>query len=232
MATPISKEEVLMLRNRWKTKRAAIYNLADNMSRLKRAVHKDLYEAKDEKDQITALVIRILIRTSERIGNESSGLDGHFGITEFRQKHINFTAPNKIHLHYVGKAGITHKKDFSDDKSYQLLKKLWWRDNIHVFTTYDGFRIRPDRVNRYLKKFGMKSKDVRGFNSNRMMLDKLANLDVKEEKQRKHIFNDALRNVAQRIGHLPTTLRKHYLLPEIEEEFYRRGKVTKVKIEL
>jgi hypothetical protein len=171
------------------------------------------------------------MKTSERIGNESSATDGHFGITEFRQKHIGFSAPTKVLLHYVGKAGVKHEKEFCDEKSYQLLKKLWWRDNIHVFTTTDGFRIRPDRVNRYLSRFGVKSKDVRGFNSNRMMLDKLSGLNIKEEKERKKVFNEALRNVAERIGHLPTTLRKHYLLPEIEEEFYRTGKVTKVKID-
>ena len=234
MAIPIKlspKEEEAILRKRWKSKRASTYNLAGNMSRLKYAVHKDLYEPKDEKDQLTALVVRILIRTSERIGNESSGLDGHFGITEFRHKHIDFVAPNKVLLHYVGKSGIMHDKSFSDDKSYVLLKKLFWRDHIHIFTTYDGFRIRPDRVNRYLSRFGMKSKDVRGFNSNRMMLEKLAGVNIKEEKERKHVFNDALRNVAARIGHLPTTLRKHYLLPEIEEEFYRTGKIKKIKID-
>jgi len=38
-----------------------------------------------------------------------------------------------------------------------------------------------------------------------------------------------LKKVAEEIGHLPGTLRKHYLLPEIEENFYAHGSIGRVK---
>lgn len=228
MVTKI-KEDEATIKKRWKKKRSAIYNLADNIKRLKRQVHNDLNNDEDEKEQLTALVIRILLKTSERIGNDDSGSEGHFGITQFRMKHISFQPPSTVAFNYVGKSGVKHYKEFSDATTYKLLKKLWWRDNIYVFTTYDGFRIRPDKVNRYLDRFGMKSKDIRGFNSNKMMLEKLSGISI-QQSERKKVFNKLLREVAAKIGHLPTTLRKHYLLPEIEQEYYNTGRVKKVKI--
>lgn len=214
------------IEKRWQSKREAIYNLGGNIERLKRAVRADLYSS-DEKAKLTAVVIRIMLNTSERIGNEESALNGHFGITQFKRKHISVQG-NKISLDYVGKSGVEHEKCFSDERTAHILKELLQRKNDYVFTTSDGFRIRPDKVNRYLKRFDAKSKDIRGFNANRMMIMELNKYGyVKEEKDRKKIFNESLRKIASKIGHGAPTLRKQYLLPEIEEQFYRKGKVNK-----
>jgi DNA topoisomerase IB len=73
----ISKKK---LQQRWDYKRDSIYNLRDNINRLKLQVRKDL-KGRDEKNKLTALVIRIMFNTSERVGNESSAENGRFGIT-------------------------------------------------------------------------------------------------------------------------------------------------------
>jgi DNA topoisomerase-1 len=214
------------IEKRWQSKRESIYNLKDNIDRLKRAVRADLYSS-DEKAKLTALVIRIMISTSERIGNEESARNGHFGITQFKPKHISVEG-NRVTLDYVGKSGVEHEKCFSDERSADILQGLLKQKNEFVFTTSDGFRIRPDKVNRYLKRFNAKSKDIRGFNANRMMLMELNKYGyVKEEKDRKKIFNESLRKIASKIGHGAPTLRKQYLLPEIEEQFYTKGKINK-----
>ena len=44
----------------------------------------------------------------------------------------------------------------------------------------------------------------------------------------KRVFNQVLRDVAEIIGHTPGILRKNYLLPEIEEDFYNGKKVQKI----
>lgn len=218
------------IKQRWATKRNAIYNLKDSLERLKRKVKIDLHSPY-EKERITALIIRTMLNTSERIGNEESASNGHFGITQFKKDHVKVVG-SKIRLNYVGKSGVEHEKDFSDLTCAQLLKKLRIRNNEFIFTTEDGFRIRPDRVNRYLKKFNVKSKDIRGFNANRMMVMELNRVGrVKEETARPKVFNTALRKIAERIGHGAPTLRKHYLLPEIEENFYKTGSVGRIKID-
>ena len=214
------------LNKRWESKRGSIYNLKDNIDRLKRAVRADLYSS-DEKAKLTAVIIRIMLNTSERVGNEESARNGHFGITGFKKKHISVDG-NKINLDYTGKSGVEHEKCFSDERVAEILKGLLKQKNDFVFTTSDGFRIKADKVNRYLKRFNAKSKDIRGFNANRMMIMELNKYGtVKEEKERKKIFNESLRKVASKIGHGAPTLRKQYLLPEIEEQFYSKGKVNK-----
>lgn len=220
------------IEKRWQSKRESIYNLRDNINKLKRSLRADLYSS-DEASRLTAAIIRIMIATSERIGNEESAKNGHFGITQFKPKHISVDG-NKIELKYVGKSGVDHDKSFSDERVASILKDLLKRKNQYIFTTEDGFRIRPDKVNRYLKRFNAKSKDIRGFNANRMMVMELSKYGyVKEEKDRKKIFNQSLRKIASKIGHGAPTLRKQYLLPEIEEQFYSTGKLTKnIKINL
>ena len=138
---------------------------------------------------------------------------------------------NAIHLNYVGKSGVEHEKTFSDERAAKLLKELLNRKSQYIFVTADGFRIKPNKVNRYLKDFDAKSKDIRGYNANRYMLMELNRIGkIQDEKERPKVFNAALRKISARIGHGPTTLRKQYLLPEIEEQFYAKGFVTKVKI--
>ena len=50
-----------------------------------------------------------------------------------------------------------------------------------------------------------------------------------DEKDIKTEFNRLLRDVAEQIGHTPATLRKHYLLPEIEKNFYDHGSIGRVQ---
>ena len=222
----ISKKQ---LKERWDYKRDSIYNLRDNLNRLKLQVRKDL-KGKDEKNKLTALIVRIMFNTSERVGNDTSATNGRFGISQLKNNHI-FLRNGKIHLVYVGKSGVKHSKSFSDEISFNILKVLKKRNDNFLFVTNDSFRIKPDRVNRYLDNFGAKSKDIRGYNANHMMICELKKYGkVKEQKDRIKIFNLSLKKVSEKIGHGSATLRKHYLLPEIEGNFYLNGSVGKIKI--
>lgn len=220
------------IEKRWDSKRESIYNLRDKVDRLKRKVRSDLYSS-DDKTRLTALVVRVMMQTSERVGNSDSAKNGHFGVTEFKRKHVDVEG-NKVILTYKGKSGVEHEKSFTDEASAQMIKDLIARGkspNAQLFVTNDGFQIKADKVNRYLRAFDAKSKDIRGFNANRMMYQELKGLKIKNEKERKTVFNAALRKVAQKIGHGPATLRKQYLLPEIEEQFYAKGSIGKIKID-
>lgn len=222
----ISKKK---LNERWDYKRDSIYNLRDNIKRLKLQVRKDL-KSNEEKNKLTALIIRIMMITSERVGNESSADNGRFGISQLKNNHI-FLRNGKIHLVYVGKSGVKHSKSFADATCYKILKVLKSKNKNFLFITKDGFRIKPDRVNRYLNNFGAKSKDIRGYNANHLMICELKKYgSVKEKNDRIKIFNLCLRKVSSKIGHSAMTLRKHYLLPEIEEYYYQKGSVVKIKL--
>lgn len=215
--------------NTWATKRKAIYNLKNNIDNLKRKVRIDL-SSTNEKDKLTALVVRIMIYTCERVGNEDSASNGHFGVTQFQPKHITIQG-NTVLLSYKGKSGVLHNKSFSDSTCAAIIKELLKRNNVYLFTTKDGFRIKPDKVNRYLSKYNAKSKDIRGYNANRMVIQELNRIGKTEQNKRPRVFNDCLRKIATKVGHLPSTLRTHYLLPEIEMNFYNCGSVGRINLD-
>jgi DNA topoisomerase-1 len=221
------------IEKRWESKRDSIYNLRDTIERLKRKVRSDLYSS-DDKTRLTALVVRIMMLTSERVGNSESASNGHFGVTGFKRQHVDVEG-NKVILTYKGKSGVEHEKSFSDAASAMMIRDLIKRaksPNAALFATADGFEIKADKVNRYLRRFDAKSKDIRGFNANRLMVVELKSRGkIKDEKDRKKVFNEALRKVSSKIGHGPATLRKQYLLPEIEEQFYKHGSIGRIKID-
>lgn len=227
----ISEED---LRKRWDKKKEQIEILSNNMRKLRYNVSTDL-KSDTEKTFLKALVISLMLSTGERIGNEASSKNGHFGITWFRKKHIKFDG-NKIILKYVGKSGVEHDRSFSDGKLAEELKKAIKNSKSHyIFETSDGFRVKADAVNRYLADFDVRSKDIRGYSSNRWVIYKLKNLempdkdtDEKNERERKKLFLKTLRSVASKVGHGSGTLRKHYLIPELESSFITKGVIIDI----
>jgi len=215
------------LKKRWDKKRDSIKELQKNISKLRNKVTSDM-SSSDEKTEIIATIVRIIDKTGERVGNEQSKLDGHFGITNLRKKHIKISGSN-ITLNYVGKSGMKHDVTITDAKAASNLKKYLKRDSNEVFVTSDGLSIKAPQVNSYLTEFNITSKDLRGFKVNKLMSEKLRKIKKPEsDAEIKKVFNEVLRDVAAQIGHTPGICRKNYLLPEIEEAFYGGRKVQKI----
>jgi len=100
----------------------------------------------------------------------------------------------------------------------------------YVFETSDGFRIKNDRVNRYLNRFDVSAKDLRGYSANKWIITRLKSVKDREilgdAKKRKTKFNEIVKDVAEKVGHGRATLKKHYLLPSLEREFINHGKIV------
>lgn len=215
------------LRKRWDKKRDSIKELQRNITKLRSKVTSDM-SSSDEKTQIIATIVRIIDKTGERVGNEQSKLEGHFGITNLRKKHITVRG-NSISLSYVGKSGMKHEATITDTKAASVIKRLMKQTGNEVFVTSDGLSIKAPQLNRYLADFNITAKDLRGYKCNKLMTEKLRKIrKPKTEGEIKKVFNEVLRDVAEIIGHTPGILRKNYLLPEIEEDFYGGKKVQKI----
>lgn len=228
---------------RWQKKKARIEELSNNIHRLRLNVSRDL-NSEDERTALTALVVAVMDRTAERIGNDDSADNGHFGVTGFRKKHITVVG-NKVHLDYVGKSGTKHEKSFSDERIARAMKQAIRNSKSKfIFETSDGFRIKSDKVNRYLEPFKISAKDMRGYNANKWIVEKLKSikvekfelsnlstlqLETKLKKERKKIFNKAVKETAMRVGHGSGTLKKHYMIPELPNEWINNGKVIDMK---
>ena len=209
----------------------SLRNLSKNISKIRHNLAKDL-KSDDEKVKLTALVISIMDKTAERVGNEESAKNDHVGVTGFKKKNVSVNG-NIIKFKYTGKSGVKHEKDLTDKKLAPIIKELLKRakkDNDSIFVTEDEFKIKADRVNRYLKDFGVKAKDIRGYAANRFMIDALkSGKKSSDEKERKKRFLEVLKTVSEKVGHGLTMLRKSYLLPNIENDYIIHGKIKNLK---
>jgi hypothetical protein len=218
-------------RVRRRKKTEALRRLADKIQGLRQKVTQDL-KSDDEKVRLTALAVALIDRTAERVGNEESAENGHFGVTGFLKSHIAVDG-NTIHLKYVGKSGVDHDKQFTDETVAKVVKECLDRckgDDSPVLVTSDGFKVKADKVNRYLSEYEVTAKDIRGYAANDLMVRLLKGAKVSEdEDERRKKFREVMKTVAEKVGHQQATLKKHYLLPGLEEEYVSKGVVPSIK---
>jgi hypothetical protein len=140
---------------------------------------------------------------------------------------------NTVTLNYTGKSGVKQEKSFTDELMSKLLKKC--RENCEgedspILVTSDGFKVKADKVNRYLSEFDITAKDIRGYAANTLVCNMLKNSKIPSEPdERKKHFREVLEIVAEKVGHQRATLKRHYLLPGIEESYVKSGTVRKLK---
>lgn len=222
-------EDPKIIQRRWDKKKEQIEILANNIQKLRYNVTLGLKDSDNEKVFLTALVVAIILETSERVGNEASASNDRVGITGLKKKQVSIDG-NKVTLEYTGKSGVEHIKSFSDEKIAKALKLAIKRSKTDdIFCTSDGFKIKADRILRYLSDFSVRSKDLRSIGCNKLMIDRLKNEEIPEdEKKRKKFFMQSLKKVAIKIGHGSVTLRKHYLIPELETNYIKNGNIIDI----
>lgn len=214
---------------RWDKKKKHIEELANNIRSLKNNLTRDL-RSENEKDFLTALAISLMMKTGERVGNDDSASNGHHGVTGFTKKHIKIEG-STVSLEYMGKSGVEHEKEFTDKILAEHLKKAIKNSpKKYLFCTSDGFTIKADRINRYLSDFNISAKDIRGYSCNTWIINKLEKIEIPDtEKQRKTVFNKVAKSVAQKIGHGTATLKKHYMMPELADNYIFDAEIIDVK---
>ena len=226
------------IEQRWQKKKDHIRELSDNVSRLKNRITRDL-KSEDEKDCLTALVVAIMLKTGERVGNDKSAeykkkskkdkRKKAYGVTGFKREHVEVVG-NKIHLNYIGKKGVPQEKSFSDEKLAKALKNAIKNcKGEFIFETTD-YNITDNHVNNYLKEFNISAKAVRGYSANKWVLDKLITTKPEEtDKKRKKQLGIILKNVAAKVGHGPSVLKNQYLMPEVITYWVDKGEVFDIK---
>jgi len=216
------------LKARWDKKRSKVKHLSKNITKLKISITKDL-SSSNEKIVLIAAISKIIEMTGERVGNDGSAENGHHGISNLTNKHVKVNG-STITINYTGKSGVEHNNSIKNTKLAGILKKLKKRNKKNLFITEDGTQIKARNINSYLSKFDITSKDLRGFKANKLMRDELSKYKkTKDVKEIKKNFNEALRKVAGIIQHTPSICRSAYLLPEIEQIYYKYGSIGYIK---
>ena len=223
--------------NRHREKAERVEHLRKNITDLRARVREDL-KSDDPMTQMTALAVALMDRTCERVGNDDSAEDGHYGVTGWLKKHITIR-DGKATIKYVGKSGVKHEKTVDDGPTVTALKALCDGRNADdaIFDTGEA-KVSADEVNDYLAEFDVTAKDIRGYRANDEMCKALRAERAKgprelprARKEKDEIlkaeFERALEHVAEVVGHEPSTLRSQYLVPGLEDQYVHDGTVIK-----
>lgn len=213
---------------RHKEKSEKVEKIRKNIGDLESQVLKDL---KKEDTRQVALAVALINHTYERVGNDESASNGHYGVTGWKKKHLSFKGSKAV-LSYTGKSGVRHTKEVDDKALVSALRDISKGKEGDDELLGD---IKAPDVNKYLDQFGITAKDIRGYHANREMQERLKALrqengelpkDKKEKEQiLKDEFKEALKGAAKAVGHEEATLRGQYLVPHLEETYMKDGTV-------
>jgi DNA topoisomerase IB len=224
----VYSERQVANRNRKKAER--LQKLGQAIKKIQAKVKKDLRSG-DPETARTALAVALMDHTYERIGNDSSAKDGHFGVTGWKRSQVSFKSDGAF-IKYTGKSGVKQEKKITDASIRKALREAY-DDGNEGLLTWDQGRVTPDKVNAYLKSFGVTSKDIRGYHANNEMRKRLKQSrsgtlpsDKKErEAKLKTEFKEALEATAEAVGHEASTLRSQYLVPGLEDSYLKDGTI-------
>lgn len=216
-------------RNNEKAKR--LEKLRASIGKLRAQVTTDLKSTNPEK-QLTALVVALIDETFERVGNDQSAKDGHFGVTGWTKSHVKMSQ-GKATITYVGKSGVKQKKTVKGPALKALRDAFARCEGEDCLFDYDGGSVDATKVNSYLKKFKVTAKDLRGFHANEEMRSalkaarkgKLPSDPKKRKAKLKVEWDKALEIAASAVGHEASTLKSQYLVPGLEDNFLKDGTV-------
>jgi DNA topoisomerase I len=223
------------IQNRNREKAERIESLRKHMSDLRKRARRDL-EAEDPKVRLTALAVCLIDETYERVGNETSAENGHFGVTNWLREHVTLS-PKSATLRYVGKSGVKQEKRIEDSKVLSALRKALKgkKKGDKILCEGDDCTVLAKDVNAYLKPYGITAKDIRGLHANEETRAALKAVRAKGPelprslKEREPILkkelSEALDIAAAAVGHEPSTLKNQYLVPGLVDAYLKDGTV-------
>jgi 2'-5' RNA ligase len=223
--------------NRHREKAERVEHLRNHITDLRARVKDDL-TSDDPMTRLTALAVALMDHTCERVGNDDSAKNGHFGVTGWKVEHVTFRGDTAT-IEYVGKSGVDHTKKVDDGPTVKALREACKdRDGGDTILDTDDARVTADEVNDYLAEFDVTAKDIRGFRANDEMCKALRDERAKgpkdlprsrkeKDKILKDEFKAALERVAETVGHEAATLRSQYLVPGLEDQYVHDGTVIK-----
>lgn len=224
--------------HRHREKAKKVESLRKGIDKIRSQAKKDL-KSDDPKTRLTALAVLLIDQTYERTGNEDTAEEsGRFGVTSWRTKHVKINGNTAI-IKYNGKSDVSQEKKVTDPAVVSALKAATKgkKGEERVFCEGEDCTVKGKDVNEYLKPFDVTAKDIRGMHANEEMKRVLSEIrkkgpqlpnDRKEkDKILKEEFKKALEETAKIVGHEPSTLKSHYLVPKFEDSFMHDGSIIK-----
>ncbi|CEK11036.1 DNA topoisomerase IB [Legionella hackeliae] len=184
-----------------------------------------------DKTQIICAIIYLLDKSCMRIGNTVYAKENQsYGLTTLRKKHLSITE-DQVSLDFEGKNATHWHIDLKDRKIVKVLKKCEEIPGYEIFKYIDENKnikvVTSQEINGYLYALTKKpftAKDFRTWIACREILYGLVKLTKTEKKPTAKLLNEALKEVAQLLGHTPAICQRNYIHPQILHD-WRHGKL-------
>jgi len=209
------------------TKYERLLEFGRALPRIRRRVRQDLGRRGLPREKVLATVVRLLEKTLIRVGNEEyARANRSFGLTTLDNRHVKVRGP-RIHFRFRGKSGKVHEFGIEDAELSRIVKRCQDLPGQDLFQYEDpGGRRRAvgsGDVNAYLAEASGRdftAKDFRTWAGSVRAWWALATRPrAKSARQGRRTVNEAIEEVARRLGNTPTTCRKAYVHPAVVESY-------------
>jgi DNA topoisomerase-1 len=220
-----------------KAKFERILAFAEKLPALRRQVERDLARPTFDKEKVLACAVKLMDTAYFRVGNDNYAKQNQtYGVTTLRSKHAEITTTS-VTFDFVGKSGKHQHKKISDRQLARIIKQLDELPGYELFRYVgdDGkmHDIHSKDVNEYIKKHTAETftaKDFRTWGGTLLASAQLAALERAEnEKQRKKIVTQTVKNVAKHLGNTPAVTRSSYIDPRVINAYVDSDDLTQVK---
>jgi len=217
----------LYRRHRDQTKFEHMIAFGRALPKIRRQVARDLRVSGLPRNKVLAAVLRLLDRTSIRVGNEEYAQENNsFGLTTLRSRHVQITR-SRLRFHFRGKSGQLHDIELEDPRLARILKACNDLPGHELFMYLDEenkpSKISSEDVNEYIRnitKQDFTAKDFRTWAGTSLALLELHALGRAEtESAAKKNIVAAIKSVSERLGNRPPACRKYYVHPTLLESY-------------
>ena len=205
------------------TKYYRLLDFGRSLSDIRQQLDKDLSLPGLPVEKVLALVVKLMEKTSIRIGNNFyEKLYGSFGLTTLKDKHVVIKG-NQLQFVFRGKKGVEHNISLKSKKLSALVKKCRDIPGKELFQYYDetGTRrpIDSGMVNEYIKKLScsdFSAKDFRTWSGTVqafLAFKECSSFETETECKKKIV--EVLDTVAKQLGNTRTVCKKYYVHPAL-----------------
>jgi DNA topoisomerase-1 len=212
---------------RGETKYERLLEFGRALPRIRTRVQRDLGRRGLPREKVLATVVRLLEKTLIRVGNEEyARANRSFGLTTLDNRHVKVRGP-RIHFRFRGKSGKVHEFGIEDAELSRIVKRCQDLPGQDLFQYEDeaGRRraIGSGDVNAYLAEASGRdftAKDFRTWaGSVRAWWALATQPGATSARQGRRTVNEAIQEVARRLGNTPATCRQAYVHPAVVESY-------------
>jgi DNA topoisomerase-1 len=221
-----------MVRDETKYERMLLFGTA--LRRIRARLEEDLALPGLPRDKVLATIVRLMERTSIRVGNdEYARKNKSYGLTTMLVKHVQVDG-STIVFRFRGKSGKQHTVGVEDQRLARIVRQCQDLPGYELFEYLDDAgetrKVDSADVNDYLRTVSgedFTAKDFRTWAGT--VLASMALREFEEsasETEAKRNVVAAIKAVAQRLGNTPAVCRKCYVHPAVLE-CYLAGKLQR-----